>query len=90
MIIKKTPQYLRDLDSALTYCETEQYSKATLAEAIHQTLDLIQQYPRLGRVIIPPDVYRKNLDVLPFFLVYQVKPGFIYVLDLLHHKRKWP
>ena len=61
-----------------------------LDEKIEQQIDLLAQYPEMGRIGRVQGTRELVIGRTPFIAVYRVQTGRIEILRILHGAQKWP
>jgi plasmid stabilization system protein ParE len=61
-----------------------------MLDRIFSAVDLLENYPEMGRPGRIPGTRELVLKPLPFLLAYRIRSRHIEVLALLHGARKWP
>lgn len=92
MRLRWTDSAARDFTQICDYIE-EHSSGATARRvgfSIHQALDLLAEFPELGRTGRKPDTRELVFSSLPYIAVYRVRENAIEILRILHGAQIWP
>jgi addiction module RelE/StbE family toxin len=91
MRVNWTKRALNDLEIEANYLnEISPSIKDSFLEDVEGGIDLIKEYPELGRIGRVNQTRELILKKFQYILVYLVESSYIDIIRLLHTSRKWP
>jgi addiction module RelE/StbE family toxin len=91
MRVNWTKRALNDLEIEANYLnEISPSIKDSFLEDVESGIDLIKEYPELGRIGRVNQARELILKKFQYILVYLVESSYIDIIRLLHTSRKWP
>ena len=91
MKVQWTNAAIDDLvDLRLTIAESSPQAAAEVATRILDAVDIILQYPDLGKVGRAKGTHELVIASTPYLLVYRRFRSKIQLLRVLHGRRRWP
>jgi toxin ParE1/3/4 len=87
-----TKRALKHLRAAYEYWrrETSEDAADEMLDRIFSTVELLENYPELGRAGRISNTRELVLHPLPFLLAYRTGRSKVEIIALLHGSRKWP
>ena len=91
MLVKWTPEALKDLDETIGYIAMEDKGTAkNIAIAIKAAAKSLAKLPNRGRPGLVEGTRELLVPHLPYFFVFLVQDEQVQILRLMHFSRKWP
>jgi addiction module RelE/StbE family toxin len=91
MQVNWTKSALNDLEIEANYLNKINPSiEDSFLECVESSIDLIKEYPELGRIGRVNQTRELILKKFQYILVYLVESSYIDIIRLLHTSRKWP
>ena len=91
MLVKWTPEALKDLDEAIGYIAMEDRDTAkNIAIAIKAAAKSLARLPNRGRRGLAEGARELLVPNLPYFFVFSIQNEQVQILRLMHFSRKWP
>lgn len=91
MRVNWTKSAINDLEIEANYLSKISPSiEDSFLEHVESSIDLIKEYPELGRIGRVNQTRELILKKFQYILVYLVESSYIDIIRLLHTSRKWP
>lgn len=91
MRVNWTKSAINDLEIEANYLSKISPSiEDRFLEHVESSIDLIKEYPELGRIGRVNQTREFILKKFQYILVYLVESSYIDIIRLLHTSRKWP
>lgn len=91
MRVNWTKSAINDLEIEANYLNRVSPSiEDSFLEDVESGIDLIKEYPELGRIGRVNQTRELILKKFQYILVYLVESSYIDIIRLLHTSRKWP
>lgn len=91
MRVNWTKSAINDLEIEANYLSKISPSiEDSFLEHVESGIDLIKEYPELGRIGRVNQTRELILKKFQYILVYLVESSYIDIIRLLHTSRKWP
>lgn len=87
MNLRYHPAPRDDLHEAITYAQEEFDRGEELRQAIEDSQELINTFPKIGQ-LEEKSIRRLVINDFPFSIIYSIQPKKIYILAIMHDRRE--
>ena len=91
MRVRWLARALANLNAEAEYIARDnQQAAARMVEAVHESVDLLERYPALGRPGRVAGTRELVVSGTPYIVPYRVRDNEVQILRVFHGARKWP
>jgi toxin ParE1/3/4 len=91
MMVRWTDAAVRDFTHICDYIEQHRSAAAArrVALSIHDSIDLLSEFPEHGRTGRKPDTRELVFSGLPYLAVYRIREDAVEILRIFHGAQNW-